>query len=480
MLMRSGLPVLSSQTDKPREYCGVMAVYDPQGLAARFVHRGLVALQHRGQEAAGLAIVTELGSLHAIRGAGLVRQVLKPSVVASLSATRAIGHVRYSTVAEEHPDNHQPICADTPFGPLSLAHNGHLRNAKELTAALVAAGVTLCSTMDSELFVALVARSRASSFAAALKDATESVVGSYSLAMCCDGRIYGLRDPHGLRPLVIGVLAGSPSGFVIASETCALDALGAQFVCEVGRGELVEVGPQGIVKTQLLAPSPAPAPCMFELIYFARPDSVVFGIGAQRARIEMGRELALQDRDLPMPDLVVPIPDSGVAAATGYAQTSGVPFEMALLRSHFAGRSFILPNQDARRQALLSKLSVVAESVAGKRIVLVDDSLVRGNTARFVSELLRERGAKEVWLRLASPPIVSPCHLGIDMASPDELLFHVCQESAQRTTPPQDPIDVLRQQIGVDGVRFLSQAGLRRATQQQPFCLGCMTGEYPT
>lgn len=478
--MRDKLPILSDRTDKPREYCGVMAVFDPNRLAARYVHRGLLALQHRGQEGTGLATVSESGSLHLIAGAGLVRQVLTPSKVAPLRATRAIGHVRYSTVAEEHPDNHQPICAETPFGPLALAHNGNLRNAADLKTQLAAEGVRLQSTMDSELFVAHVARSRARCFADAIRDAAQAVVGSYSLTMCCDGRLYGLRDPHGLRPLVIGVLPGRPAGYVIASETCALDAISAQLVREVAPGELVEVGPQGIVSTPLLPPSPQPAPCMFELIYFSRPDSVVFGIGAQRVRMEMGRELARQDRDLPPPDLVVPIPDSGVAAATGYAHESGVPFEMALLRSHFVGRSFILPNQDARRHALTLKLSVVAESVAGKRIVLIDDSLVRGNTARLVAELLRERGAKEVWLRLASPPIVWPCHLGIDMASTDELLFHSCQVEASRHVPPRDPLSVLGQKLGVESVRYLSQAGLRRATQERSFCLGCMTGEYPT
>ena len=479
-MRKSSLPLLATGNDKPKEYCGVIAVFDPERLAARFVHRGLLALQHRGQEAAGLVIVTEHGELHALRGSGLVNQVLLPSRVAPLFSRSALGHVRYSTVAEEHPDNHQPLCADTPYGSLALAHNGNLRNAAQLTQQLLAESVSLSSTMDSELFLHLVARSGAKSFVDAMRRAAQAVVGSYSLVMCCDGRLYGLRDPFGLRPLVIGTLPGSPCGWVIASETCALDAVGARFVREVERGELVEIGPSGITSTQLLSPSPNPAPCMFELIYFARPDSVVFGIGAQRARVTMGMQLARQDVDLPRPDLVVPIPDSGVAAAIGYSRESGVPFEMALLRSHFIGRSFILPSQEQRRQALTLKLSVVAESVRGKRVVLIDDSLVRGNTAQLVSEMLRDHGAKEVWLRLASPPILWPCHLGIDMASPEELLFQRCQRESFADLNGPDAIEILRRQLGVESVRYLSMDGLIQASQSAQFCLGCMTGEYPT
>jgi len=470
---------LSIAGDKPREYCGVLAVYDPTGHAPQLAHRGLAALQHRGQEAAGLITVDAKGELHALRGRGLVRQVLPGERIAALSGTLALGHVRYSTVPEDHPENLQPLLGLTPYGALAIAHNGNLKNARALTESLTSSGAVLATTMDTELFLHLLARSGESTFAPALRRAAEAVVGAYCLALFHDGKLYGLRDPFGLRPLVLGQLPGTPSGWVIASESCALQTIGAKLIGEIARGELVEIGPRGVHRQQLLAPSPQPAPCVFELVYFARPDSVVFGQSVQKARLEMGRELARQDADLPTPDLVIPVPDSGVAAAVGYSHQSGIPFDMAILRSHFVGRSFLLPSQQERCQALASKLSVISESVTGKRVVLVDDSLVRGNTARLIVQRVRERGAKEVWLRLASPPIAWPCYLGIDMTTEEELLYRRCQVQAKQSSLSPTALELLRTQIGADSLRYLTMEGLRRASHNASFCFGCMTGEYP-
>jgi amidophosphoribosyltransferase len=457
----------------------VLAIYDPTGHAPQLAHRGLAALQHRGQEAAGLITVDAKGELHALRGRGLVSQVLPVERIAALSGMLALGHVRYSTVPEDHPENLQPLLGLTPYGALAIAHNGNLKNARSLTESLTSAGAVLATTMDTELFLHLLARSGESTFVQALRRAAEAVIGAYSLALFSDGKLYGLRDPFGLRPLVLGQIPGSPSGWVIASESCALQAISAQLIGEIARGELVEIGPQGVHRQQLLPPSPQPAPCVFELVYFARPDSVVFGQSVQKARLEMGRELARQDADLPTPDLVIPVPDSGVAAAVGYSHQSGIPFDMAILRSHYVGRSFLLPSQQERCQALASKLSVISESVTGKRVVLVDDSLVRGNTARLIVQRVRERGAKEVWLRLASPPIAWPCYLGIDMTTEEELLYRRCQVQAEQSSLSPTALELLRIEIGADSLRYLTMEGLRRATHNSSFCFGCMNGEYP-
>ncbi len=471
--------------DKLHEECGVIAVYRASGNAAALAHRGLFALQHRGQEAAGLASIDEHGELHSLRSPGLVA-ALPLDGVSALPGSMAIGHVRYSTVTVDHAENIQPFLATTPLGRLAIAHNGNFKNADSLSADLRQDGALLSTTMDTELFVHLLTRSRKTDLHAALRIACDGVVGAYSLTLLCGQRLFSLRDAHGIRPLVIGRLPEPESGWVVASETCALRAIGASLVREVAPGELVELGPTGLSSTQLLPASVQPAPCVFELIYFARPDSEVFGQSPHEARVRMGMELAAQDRDLPLPDVVVPVPDSGVSAAVGYARGSGVPFEMAILRSHYVGRTFILPSQDARTQMLRMKLSVIAAAVAGKRVLLVDDSLVRGNTARQIVAMVREAGAKEIWLRLASPPIVMPCFLGIDTPTQSELLLNraFAAERLANTLPADrassaEAIEWVRHFVGADHLRYLSQDGLRRATFDRPFCMGCMDGKYP-
>ena len=453
-----------------KEFCGVIAIYLRSGAAAPLAHRGLFALQHRGQEAAGLVTVDEHDAVHQLRARGLVTEALPLPRLRDLPGRRAIGHVRYSTVAADRAENIQPFLAATPYGPMAIAHNGNLKNAPELTEELVREGAVLTTTMDTELMVHLVARSQARTLEEALQATARRVIGSYSLTFLCNGRVYGLRDPHGLRPLVLGELPGL--GWILASETCALEALGATYLRELNRGELVEICPDGVRSQQLLAPAPVASPCVFELVYFARPDSTVFGQNAHASRSRMGEELARQDVRLDgqraQVDLVVPVPDSGTAAAIGYARESGLPYDMAILRSHYFGRTFILPGKDERAHAVRLKLSVNRDAVRGKRVLLVDDSLVRGNTARQIVQMVREAGASWVALRVASPPLRWPCYLGIDTPDHDELVVNRLGS-----------VESVATYIGVDELRYLDEAGLRRATLEGSFCMACMNGNYP-
>ncbi len=443
------------------EDCGIVAVFH-ETRAVPPAHRALFALQHRGQEGAGLASWD--GSLHLERKHGLVTEALPTYRLADMPGTAAIGHCRYSTVPEERSQNLQPFAATTPFGRLAIAHNGNLYNAEDIRAELEAAGSLMSTSMDTELLVHLLARSGASTFEDALRAMAARVRGAYSLTMLLEGRLFGLRDPWGIRPLVLGRISG---GWILASETCAIDMLHGDYEREVGAGELIEVGPDGVRSTQLLEPEP-PASCVFEFVYFARPNSVVFGQSVYAARTAMGEELAQADEDLEPADLVVPVPDSGVPAAIGYARRSGIPYAGAILRSHYIGRTFILPDQDSRRNGIQLKLSAVREEIAGKRVVLVDDSIVRGNTSRQIVAMVREAGATHIRMRVASPPLAWPCYLGIDFPDREELVIN-------RT----GSIDGVRDFLGVDDLRYLSLDGLRRATAAAPVCDACMTGKYP-
>ena len=449
--------------DKLRENCGVVAVYSVDG-AAPLVHRALFELQHRGQEAAGIASVGPDGALHVEKGLGLITEGLPYHQIENMEGTRAVGHCRYSTVGLEQ--NVQPFVANTPYGRLALAHNGNIKNADQLRGELEAEGSLVTTSLDTELLVHLIARSHAPDFPSALRYMAARAIGAYSLAMVCDGTLYALRDPNGLRPLVLGEMKG---GWVIASETCALDAVHAEYVKEIGAGELVTIGPEGATTVQLLEPA-APSPCVFELVYFSRPNSTVFGQSVNSARIRMGMELAVADEAAgrPPPDVVIPVPDSGVPAAIGYSRRSGVLYEKAILRSHYVGRTFILPDQDTRTSQIELKLSVIRDAVRGMRVALVDDSIVRGNTSRQIVRMIREAGATEVLMRVASPPLAWPCYLGIDTPDRDELVINRAGS-----------VERVAEMIGVDDLRYLSVEGLRRATGGGEFCMACMTGEYP-
>jgi amidophosphoribosyltransferase len=449
--------------DKLREACGVVAVYREEG-AVPAVHRALFELQHRGQEAAGIVSADADGEVHVAKGRGLIADGLPVERVEAMPGNNAIGHCRYSTVGID--DHTQPIVANTPYGHLAIAHNGNLKNADELRDELEQDGAIVSTTMDTELLVHLIARSHAPDFPGALQAMARSAIGAYSLVMLCAGRVYALRDPNGLRPLVLGELK---QGWVIASETCALDVLHAEYVREVEPGELITLGPEGVTSTQLLPPTER-TPCVFELVYFSRPNSIVFGEGVNGARVRMGEELARDDAANPgaPADIVVPVPDSGVPAAIGYSRQSGVMYEKAILRSHYVGRTFILPDQDTRASQVGLKLSVIGEAVAGKRVLLVDDSIVRGNTSRQIVQMLRDAGAASVSMRVASPPLAWPCYLGIDTPTRDELVINRAGS-----------VERVADMIGVDDLRYLSVEGLRRAAGGGPFCMACMTGEYP-
>ncbi len=448
--------------DKLSEACGVVAVYSESG-AVPLVHRALFELQHRGQEAAGIVSTGPADAIHSERSRGLVADGLPIDRIGDMPGTHAVGHCRYSTVGVDA--SIQPFVATTPYGRVAIAHNGNIKNADALRAELEADGALVATSMDTELLVHLIARSHAASFPAALQKMAEAAVGAYSLTMLGAGRLYGLRDPNGLRPLVLGQLK---DGWIIASETCAIDAVHGSYMREVEPGELVTIGPEGVTCTGLLPPQSV-SPCVFELVYFSRPDSTVFGQSVHATRMRTGVELADADRQLASrPDVVVPVPDSGVPAAVGYSQSSGIPFEKAILRSHYVGRTFILPDQDSRASSIELKLSVVAEAVQGRRVLLVDDSIVRGNTSRQIVKMVRDAGAAEVWMRVASPPLAWPCFLGIDTPDRDELVINRAGS-----------VDRVADLLAVDDLRYLSIDGLRRATRNQPFCMACMTGEYP-
>lgn len=448
--------------DELREACGVVAVYH-EAAAVPLAHRALLELQHRGQEGAGIVSIDDAGTHHVAKGRGLIAEALPVHRIEGMPGDRAIGHCRYSTVGLD--ENIQPFLANTPYGRVAIAHNGNIKNADDLRDELEADGALVSTTLDTELLVHLIARSRAPDFAAALQHMAAAAVGAYSLTMFCDGRIYALRDPNGLRPLVLGEIKG---GWVIASETCALEVLRAADVRQIEPGELVTIGPEGVETRQLLKPA-ALAPCVFELVYFARPNSTVFGQGVNEARTRMGEELARADAAAGFrADVVVPVPDSGVPAAIGYSRGSGLPYEKAILRSHYVGRTFILPDQDARTSQIELKLSVVRQAVAGKRVVLVDDSIVRGNTSMQIVKMIREAGASGVALRVASPPIAWPCFMGIDTPRREELAIN-------REGSPAG----VAAAIGVDDLAYLSAEALRRAAGGGEHCMACMTGEYP-
>jgi amidophosphoribosyltransferase len=454
--------VASAVFSKLREACGVVGVVSDQG-AVPLVHRALFELQHRGQEAAGIVSAGADGVVHSAKGVGLVADGLPVDRIERMSGSHAVGHCRYSTV--DPTAGIQPFEATTPYGRLAIAHNGNIKNASELRDRLEADGALLATGLDTEILAHLIARSHAPDFPSALRRMAADAVGAYSLVMLCDGELYALRDPNGLRPLVLGQLK---SGWVVASETCALDALHASYVREVEPGELLVLGSDGIESIALLSPAER-TPCVFELVYFSRPNSTVFGEPVNGARIRMGEELARADEGtVPRGDIVVPVPDSGVPAAIGYARESGILYEKAILRSHYVGRTFILPDQDSRTAQIQLKLSVIREAVEGRRVVLVDDSIVRGNTSRQIVQMVRDAGAASVAMRVASPPLAWPCYLGIDTPDRHELVINRAGS-----------VERVAEMIGVDDLRYLSVDGLRRAAGGGPFCMACMTGEYP-
>ncbi|HEX2653856.1 MAG TPA: amidophosphoribosyltransferase [Xanthobacteraceae bacterium] len=457
--------------DTLREECGVFGIFGhPE--AATITALGLHALQHRGQEAAG--IVTFDGKrFHSERRLGLVADTFsRREVIERLPGTLAVGHVRYSTTGETILRNVQPLFSELDAGGFAIGHNGNLTNGLALRRQLVREGAIMQSTTDTEVILHLVARSQRNLFLDRFVEALRALEGAYSLVAVTNKKLIGARDPLGIRPLVLGELDGCP---ILTSETCALDIIGARYVRDVQNGEVIVVTEKGIGKIESVKPFPPmpPRPCIFEYIYFSRPDSIVGGRAVYDVRKAFGAELA---KESPAEaDVIVPVPDSGVPAAIGYARTSGIPYELGIIRNHYVGRTFIQPTQSVRELGVRLKHSANRAVVAGRRIVLIDDSLVRGTTSVKIVQMMRDAGAKEVHFRIASPPITHPDYYGIDTPEREKLLA------------ANHDVEGMRRFIGADSLAFLSVDGIYRAMgvdQRDPtrpqFTDHCFTGEYPT
>ena len=442
--------------------CGVFGVYAPDRDVARLAYFGLFSLQHRGQESAGIA-VSEQGRLTALRDLGLVSQVFDEQKLHALRGQLAIGHTRYSTTGSSQWSNAQPLVQHGRARTVALGHNGNLVNADVLRDELRADGVTLHGTSDSEVVAALIANADAP-LEQAVVQAMRKLEGAYSIVALSEGTLVAFRDPHGFRPLVLGRIH---QDWVVASETCALDLVGADFVREIERGELVLVDGDGMRGVQAVEPPASGALCIWEFFYLARPDSQLSGIEVHGARVRMGERLA---REAPVEaDLILPIPDSGTPAAIGFSRALGIPFSEGLIKNRYIGRTFIEPDQELRRQGIRMKFNPLAE-VAGKRVVAVDDSIVRGNTTRAIVQMLFDAGAAEVHVRISSPPVIGQCFYGIDLADPKEMV------AAGRT------VDEVRDHIGATSLAYLSHEGLVEATRrpESALCRACLTRSYPT
>lgn len=452
---------------RPRDECGVFAVFGHVDAAAHTA-LGLHALQHRGQESAGI-VSYEQGHFNTHRGLGLVGDMFSSqNVMERLAGDSAVGHVRYSTTGSTILRNVQPLFAEFSFGGLAIAHNGNFTNGYSLRRELVMRGAIFQSTTDTEVLIHLMATSSYHAVEDRMIDALKQIEGAYSMVALTNDTVFGVRDPLGVRPLVIGTLDGA---MILASETCALDIIGAEFVRDVRPGELVVIDAEGLHSVSPFPPARHRF-CVFEYIYFARPDSVVEGSGVYDVRKRIGAELA---REAPVDaDIVVPVPDSGTPGAMGYAVESGIPFDLGIIRNHYVGRTFIEPTDQIRHLGVRLKHNANRASIAGKRIVLVDDSIVRGTTSTKIVEMMRSAGAAEVHMRIASPPITNSCYYGVDTPEKEKLL-------AARLE-----IDEIADAIGVDSLVYLSIDGLYRATAGEPrdneapqFCDACLSGDYP-
>jgi len=447
---------------KPKEECGIFGIFNhPE--ASNLTYLGLYALQHRGQESCGI-VSSDGHGLHAHKSMGLVADVFgNQEIFKSLPGKAAIGHVRYSTTGSSVIKNVQPIMVDYSRGSIAVAHNGNLVNAQIIKDELEAWGSIFQTTMDTEIIVHLLATSKANSLVERLSESLNRIKGAYCLLFLTETRMIAARDPHGFRPLCLGKLGDS---YVVASESCALDLIEADFVREIEPGEIIEIDRNGMTSHFPLKKA-EPAPCIFEFVYFARPDSFIFGKNVYQVRKELGRELAREHRI--EADVVIPVPDSGVPAAMGYAEESGIRFELGLIRNHYVGRTFIEPQQSIRHFGVKIKLNPVREVLKGKRVIVIDDSIVRGTTSRKIVKMVRHAGAKEVHVLISSPPTSYPCYYGIDTPTRKELI------SSSHT------IDEITRYITADSLGYLSREGLLTAVggDDSSYCRACFSGDYP-
>ncbi|MBD3881685.1 amidophosphoribosyltransferase [Phormidium tenue FACHB-886] len=461
-----------ARPDKPEEACGVFGVYAPGEDVAKLTYFGLFALQHRGQESAGIATFTG-DHVHLYKEMGLVAQVFNEQILEELPGDLAIGHTRYSTTGSSRVVNAQPALVETQLGALGLAHNGNLVNTAALREELLQATDTqLLTTTDSELIAIAIAQeiNAGKGWLEGTISALHRCQGAFSLAIATPTGIMGVRDPNGVRPLVIGLLQNedpaAPQRYAIASETCALDIIGAEYVRDVEPGELVWITEQGLASFHW-APHAKRKLCIFEMIYFARPDSVMHDESLYSYRLRLGRQLAVESTiDV---DLIMAVPDSGIPAAIGFSQQSGIPYAEGLIKNRYVGRTFIQPTQSMRESGIRMKLNPLKDVLAGKRVLIVDDSIVRGTTSRKIVKALRDAGALEVHMRISSPPVTHPCFYGIDTDTQDQLI------GATKS------VEEIGQQIGVDSLAYLSWEGMLEATREDTnsFCSACFTGDYP-
>ena len=447
--------------DKFKEECGIFGIFG-HSEAANLTYLGLYALQHRGQESVGIAS-SDGARLQVHRAMGYVADAFDEPTISKLAGMSAVGHVRYSTAGESGLKNAQPILIDCAHGEIAICHNGNLVNAQELRDALVSEGSIFQTTSDTEVLLHLYARSKAGSPEQALVESVSQAQGAFSLVLLTKDRVIAVRDPHGFRPLTLGKLGDS---YIVCSETCALDLIDAEWIRDIEPGEMLVIGPEGTKSIHPFAPAPR-AHCIFEHVYFARPDSYVFGQSVNEVRTELGRRLAVEQ---PVSaEVVVPIPDSGVCAATGYAERSGIPLQMGLIRNHYVGRTFIEPHQSIRHFGVRVKLNPVKSILNGRRVVLVDDSIVRGTTSRKIVRMVRAAGASEVHMRISCPPTISPCFYGVDTPKRSELIAAT------------HSVEEIRKYIGADSLGYLSLDGLKGSVgeSRESYCTSCYTGQYP-
>ncbi len=450
-----------AEDDKPHDQCGVFGIWGhPE--SAKITYLGLHSLQHRGQESAGICTMQN-GQLFNHKRMGLVADIFHEEDFKNLPGPAAIGHVRYSTTGSSQLRNAQPIAVEYARGSIALAHNGNLVNARRIRDELEARGSIFVSTVDSEVIIHLLARSSSHTLIESLIESLKKVRGAYSLLVLSDEGLIGMRDPNGFRPLCLGKL---DNAWVLASETCAFDIIDAKYVRDVEPGEIVLINENGLVSIKPFEEVPH-ASCIFEYIYFARPDSRIYNTSVQKVRKRLGAILA-QESAVPA-DVVVPVPDSSNMAATGFAEASKIPYEMGLIRNHYIGRTFIEPNQAIRDFGARLKYNPVRESLEGKRVILIDDSIVRGTTMRKIVKMLRNVGAKEIHLRITSPAIISPCFYGMDFPSRKELIAATHN------------LDEIRTYLRVDSIAYLSVAGMMKAVEGTPqgHCTACFTSQYP-
>jgi amidophosphoribosyltransferase len=449
--------------DRPREECGVLGIFAPNEDVARMAFFGLFALQHRGQEAAGIAVADgRMMRIH--KDTGLVSQVFKPENLAPLRGDYAIAHTRYSTTGSSMARNAQPFMIETMYGPIAVAHNGNLINTAELRQELLRRGVGLSSSSDTEVITLMLAGAEGVTWMDRIRNTMMKWKGAYSLAVLTLNGVFVVRDPWGFRPLSIGLLPSG--GHAAASESGALRTLGCQAVREVQPGEIIALSNNALTVQQALKPARSLARCVFEHIYFSRPDSYWDGRMVHQVRQNLGVELAREESIAA--DVVIPVPDSSIPAAIGYTRESGVAYNDGFIKNRYIGRTFIEPTDSLRRQGVALKFNVINDNVRGKRVIMIDDSIVRGNTTGPLVRLLREAGAAEVHVRITCPPIVHPCFMGVDMGNQDELIAH------------QKSIEELRELFGCDSLYYLSHAGMMRAVgRTEGYCTACFNGEYP-